>query len=592
LMVLLLVNALVRRIWPGAGLCRRELMVLYGMLATGSSLVGHDTMQMLVPSISHVPYFASPSNHYNELIAPNLPSWLTISAPRETITSFEQGHSTLYQWQHIKPWLLPIGAWSVFLLSTVACMLSINILLHKHWDEHERLAYPIVRIPLLMTEGGGQNELFRNKLFWIGFGIAASIDLWQGFVQFFPSLPALPNLKQTSLAPMFTQPPWNVLSGTNISFYPFAIGLSYFMPTNMAFSSWFFFLFRKAEQVVVASLGYQSTDAWFPYLREQSYGALLVLFVGALWLSRGYLKEIFRAALNGRESAEDGGISYRWTLATLVVGLLVMIKFLAMAGMSWWVAAIYVVLYMAFCGALTRLRAELGPPAHEFGYVGTSNIMILGLGTALLGPQNLTVFSLLHFQNRMHRGILMPQQAESLKAANESGLKLRTMVFALALAAVVGVISAFWAMLHLSFGRTQVASVHPGAPGSSFSREAFDILSSWLANPVHSNTAAIAGVGIGAVIALVLTRFNVLIYGFPFHPAGFALGMSFGLDYIWCPIFISWLVKVLVLRYAGLKGYRATIPFFVGLVLGEFAVGGMWSFVRGIMGVQTYTFFY
>ncbi|MCE5199001.1 hypothetical protein LLG39_08500, partial [bacterium] len=47
LMVLLLVNALVRRIWPGAGLCRRELMVLYGMLATGSSLVGHDTMQML-----------------------------------------------------------------------------------------------------------------------------------------------------------------------------------------------------------------------------------------------------------------------------------------------------------------------------------------------------------------------------------------------------------------------------------------------------------------------------------------------------------------------------------------------------------------
>ena len=28
------------------------------------------------------------------------------------------------------------------------------------------------------------------------------------------------------------------------------------------------------------------------------------------------------------------------------------------------------------------------------------------------------------------------------------------------------------------------------------------------------------------------------------------------------------------------------------LVIGEFMVGGMWSFVRGVLGVQTYTFFY
>lgn len=60
----------------------------------------------------------------------------------------------------------------------------------------------------------------------------------------------------------------------------------------------------------------------------------------------------------------------------------------------------------------------------------------------------------------------------------------------------------------------------------------------------------------------------------------------------WLPILISWALKVSILRYWGLKGYRAAIPLFVGLVLGEFAVGGSWSFVRGIIGVETYTFFY
>jgi hypothetical protein len=46
-----------------------------------------------------------------------------------------------------------------------------------------------------------------------------------------------------------------------------------------------------------------------------------------------------------------------------------------------------------------------------------------------------------------------------------------------------------------------------------------------------------------------------------------------------------------VLHGWGLKGYRATLPFFVGLVIGEFVVGGLWSFLRGILGVQTYTFY-
>jgi len=260
--------------------------------------------------------------------------------------------------------------------------------------------------------------------------------------------------------------------------------------------------------------------------------------------------------------------------------------------MSLWLAVVYVLLYLMFVGAFTRIRAELGPPAHELGSVGPSNMLVLGMGSALLGPQNLTIFSLLYFQNRMHRGLLMPQQAECLKAAGQCGLPIRTMVGALSAAGIIGVFSAFWAIMHLAYGRHYAAAHHPGAPGSGFSREAYTQLSNWLANPVGANYMSILGIAVGAAFALFLAKLAVTYHGFPFHPAGYALGMAFGTDYIWLPIMISWLIKVLILRYAGLRGYRAAIPFFVGLVLGEFAVGGMWSFVRGIMGVQTYTFFY
>lgn len=591
LIMLMLLNMLIRRVAPRLAFGRRELLVVYAMVATGSSLVGHDFMEMLVPTIPHARYFATPENRWDSLFMPHLPSWLTINTLGEGVTGYELGHSTLYTWAHLKLWAVPIAAWSVFLLAVVASMLCINIIVRRQWTEHERLTYPVVQIPILITEGGGSNKLFRNPVFWIGFGLAAALDLWNGLGTLYPSIPII-NVKINDLSPLFAGSyPWKALDRIWLTFYPWVIGLCYFMPTNMSFSSWFFFVFRKAMQVAAAALGYQGSDIWYPYVREQAYGAWIALFVVTLWLGRGYLKEVWHAAVTGEGRTHDGGVSYRGTFIALGLAMLTMIVFLAAAGMTPIVALVYVFLYLLLCGAITRMRAELGPPAHEIALVSTTHMMVLGLGTAVLGPQNLTIFSLLWFQNRTYRGLLMPQQAESLKAAHDSGLKMRTMVTALAIAGVVGVISAFWAHLHISYGRLYHGG-HPGAPGSGFAKEHYRTLERWLTTPLAPDFAGVAAIGVGAATALFLSRMNTLFAGFPFHPAGYALGMAWGLDYVWGPIMISWALKVIILKYWGLRGYRATIPFFVGLVIGEFVVGGMWSFLRGVLGIQAYTFFY
>jgi hypothetical protein len=60
------------------------------------------------------------------------------------------------------------------------------------------------------------------------------------------------------------------------------------------------------------------------------------------------------------------------------------------------------------------------------------------------------------------------------------------------------------------------------------------------------------------------------------------------MNVFWGSIFISWAIKFAILRLGGLKLHRQSIPFFLGLVLGEFVVGSIWS-IRGVVfGVDSY----
>ena len=57
------------------------------------------------------------------------------------------------------------------------------------------------------------------------------------------------------------------------------------------------------------------------------------------------------------------------------------------------------------------------------------------------------------------------------------------------------------------------------------------------------------------------------------HPAGYALSTNLiGTDYIWFGLVLSSSVKLVLIRYGGLRLYWKAIPFFIGLVFGEYAV--------------------
>jgi hypothetical protein len=51
------------------------------------------------------------------------------------------------------------------------------------------------------------------------------------------------------------------------------------------------------------------------------------------------------------------------------------------------------------------------------------------------------------------------------------------------------------------------------------------------------------------------------------------------INYHWFSIMLAWLFKSAVLRYGGISAYRALLPLFLGLILGEFGVAVAWVFI-------------
>ena len=60
--------------------------------------------------------------------------------------------------------------------------------------------------------------------------------------------------------------------------------------------------------------------------------------------------------------------------------------------------------------------------------------------------------------------------------------------------------------------------------------------------------------------------------------------------HIWFGPLIAGSLKWLVFRYGGLPTYRRTVPFFLGIILGEFVIGGIWSLIDVFWGIPTYSF--
>ena len=54
---------------------------------------------------------------------------------------------------------------------------------------------------------------------------------------------------------------------------------------------------------------------------------------------------------------------------------------------------------------------------------------------------------------------------------------------------------------------------------------------------------------------------------------------------------VSWCLKKIVLQYGGIRAYRRSMPFFIGLLLGDYLSGCIFSLIGVIFDIPMYRVF-
>ncbi|MCG9134413.1 hypothetical protein J5I95_22340 [Candidatus Poribacteria bacterium] len=575
-LVLIGFNRIFKRFLPRMALSQGELLVIYVMLSVASATAGHSMMEILVSTLGHAFWFATPENDWKDLFWRYIPRWLAV-ADKDVLSGYYEGDATLYTKQHLLGWLTPVMSWFGFLFAMLFVMVCITLIVRKPWTEDEKLAYPIIQLPARMTSEG----FFTNRLMWTAFGLMVAFDTINGLHHIFPAIPAV---FEKEYRFRFTEKPFSAMGWLRLGIYPFVLGIGFLIPLDLLFSSWFFFWVWKMQQLMGSVAGLEGTG--YPYINYQGFGAYMGIFLIAVWRGRKYLQNLHGTKVDVT-STRDEPTTRRTLILALIAGIAFLIFFCLKAGMSLWATLVFFGLYFAFSTAVSRMRAELGSPMHDLHYTGPERVMVAAVGTRPLGPNNLSMFSFFWFFTRTFDSHPMPHQLEGFKLASTSGIRSRFMLFAILAALFVGILSQFWALISIPY---RLGAVHEMSHVPLiYGAEPWRNLQNWLTHPLDPDYWALGFTGIGLLFSLFLMLMRMKFFWFPFHPAAYAAVCgSWAVNYIWFTLLVAWGLKLILLKYGGRNAHRKAMPFFLGLILGQFTVGSLWTILGMLFNIPTY----
>jgi len=567
--IIIVINKLIGSVSPKKSLTKKELALLYPILTVSASINGLDMLQLIGAVMAGPNFLATPENEWKELFIKYMPNWLIVS-DKSALDQYAKGDSSFFIIRNIQAWLTPAILWSAFTISLVLVMLGLTLALSSRWVSEEKLSYPIIQLPLHITESG----FLKNRVMWIGAGIGLFMGTLNGLHFFFPNVPTIG--RPVDIGRYFTEKPLNAIGWLPIAIQPFAIGLGFFMPVDLSFSCWFFYLFWKFERVITSMLGINI--AGFPFINEQTTGAYVAFALVAVWVARKHIVKIFQF----KESPEKNVHSF--ALITLLIGLAGITAFCLKAGMGIKAIIIFFAIYFLISISIGRIRAELGSPVHDLHFAGPDMMMVHLLGTRNIRQEDLTIISMFWYFNRAYRSHPMPCILEGIKLGERTGVPAIKVASVIIFSAVLGTLFAF--LMHLQ------ASYRHGAWGKLWpAYETYNRLSSWLTAPTGGDFKYISAYSFGALFVVALTVFRTHFIWFPLHPVGFVVSSSWGMNPFWFSVFLSWLIKYSMLKYGGLKVYRRNIPLFLGLILGEFIADAGVSIAGTFLKVNTYIWY-
>src|SRR5262249_55470061 len=125
-------------------------------------------------------------------LQPLIPHLLSPRDP-EVARDFFRGGATLYSARVLQAWAVPVCFWTGFLSLLAWVMLCINTLVRRQWIDGERLAFPLVQLPLEMVREGprpyGAPPFWMDRWMWAGFLIAGCLESIDSINWLYPAFP-------------------------------------------------------------------------------------------------------------------------------------------------------------------------------------------------------------------------------------------------------------------------------------------------------------------------------------------------------------------------------------------------------------------
>lgn len=590
-----------------------ELVVILTMMLVAAAAPSSGLMRYLEPMIV-TPYWHIQQFPWLKDMTDLLPAWLMPATdPSSTIISnywlgidpVQGGHTP------IMPFLIPQLIWGVLVAAIMGSALFLAAIFRRQWVHHERLTYPLATIPLeLMSPpepGRFYNTRWRNPLLWAGAAVPLFVYFLAGMHAQFPGMPTID--LQFNLHDAFTDRPWDALPSHlyQARLYFAAVGICFFIPSEVAFSLWLFVVVDGMLRVFFARTNFDPGA----HENERSMGTYVMYFAGLLWLARGHLRHVVTAAWKKAPRAEDEPITYRAMVWGWLICIGVAWAWLMAVGMNWLMALLLLGVGTMLVTLMARIVAETGLffvnvnfwPRDLLGtLLGKSSLLnarsylwseiISGIFYADF-KENLMPFA----TNTLRMGQEIPSAEPATPALAKSGAPIRatnprTRWFK-------WLIGALATSIFVSGMVNHFLSYHYGRNGMNDYYASFQVPHDALQNTyARAETSASNSTGdswenfgIGSVSAIVLMAGRVMWAGWPFHPIGLLLMNSSAMKVLWFSIFFGWAAKVLLLRYGGAGAFKRARPFFIGLIVGEVLAAGIWMFIGlATNGAVTYTF--
>jgi hypothetical protein len=566
---------------------RGELITVYAMMLVGSVVVTTGLTGSFLSVITGVYYYATPENNWANLFVPYVSPWLAPTDP-EAVRFFFEGlpQDMSVPWE---AWAQPLAVWIGFILVFYWVIFCLGVLLRGQWVENERLVYPLTRLPLALLEdveekGRYIGRFLCSRLMWLGFAIPLLLHSWNSMHNY-----------HEAFQPMALNGAVSLLNGQFS--IPFRLnlpitGLAYFMPLNVSFSIWFFFFVDVVQSLIYNIIGLQigTGDIWnsggaSPIIAHQQAGAMVVLALFVLWTARSHIRGFWHHA-TGRGKAADYNevIGPRTAIYGLGLGVALMVAWLTLTGLSFYVAVLLTLGALLVFIALSRVVCEAGVPGCQTPMVPQAFIT-RGFGPEILGLKNMTGLGYSTVWMGETAANMMNAVAHTLKLVSTENKADRRLPWALLAAVLVGLAGSIWFTMSLAYefgGINLHGWYYSGAP-----QWPFRYMASVANSPEPSFAPRAFFTGLGATVMGGLLFLRQRFIWWPLHPIGFPISSTYTIaSYGWFAIFLAWAFKGLILRYGGVRLYRSMLPFFLGLVFGEFFTACMWVFIDGALGVE------